>query len=511
MKTTGKRQMGVALALAGIGLIFTGSRALAQSQGGSFALQVEPSAGCPVPQGPLDTGEPTDIALTASVLNPPSGYWYSPCQLNGPYWTQDPVNNTPTSWSIQVQYSQSDPTTFGTPQAGTFSSDVYQASVSAADATLEFFGLVGGYWSITATANVYYNDGACGDTWFGSAFLALPPITVQNAPPPFTVEAMPNSPIALRNEYVGQADPVEVLQGWQVRLTAPAGVANVTWWWQSAVGGPFQLGVGSPLVYTVGTLHSPQMWYTGTVGGVPQTSATRTITEGGVVSPAGAAGFNLTSAGNYTKTGFAVSFTPQAISPIDFALTMSGEVDLQAGSPALTKFQWGFVQSVQGTWNIATTAISITWNPNSMAGAMLTFPSGATTQPLPNPPLLNDAAPGRQLYGTPPPKGIAGGFSAPTALNMQSSAGDTPGLVPATSVPFMDSSFILDTVNYAVVSDNNVSLTFNVWLVVFNVATQQYVPLRQWPWTLAWNTTAWPGPPALGVVATPAPAELAAR
>jgi hypothetical protein len=441
----------------------------------NYTVQVEADySPNPIP-GPVEVGTPTDIDLTAWVLDPPSNSNPYTCEIQGPFWTRDPITNSPDSWSIVVQYSQTDPNSLGTPPSGSYSYSVNQGSVSSADAALSFTANVEGYWSITASAQVYYNNGSCGDQWLGMK--SPPPIKLTFNPlgdQLFDLEGKPDSDIALRNEYVAQILNCEVLKGWKVRYTAPPVNTNVTWWYKPG-GVDTQFGAGNPFERTENTVGTWTTIYFKSTQ-FPNGSAPRTVVVGDVTSPAGAPGFDLQAGGNYTKAGFVVN------SPAGAAITMSGEVDLAGGSPALTKFKWGFIQGVQAVRNTTYTANAITWNAASPNGATLTFPTDMSVKNIPAPPpLINDAPINHQLYGD----------TNPVALGTAGTAQDRPeNAASPLSLPMRDTAMNNSPVSYQILANQNQSWTFTVWVTVFNTETNQYVPLRQRGWTLSWDTTA---------------------
>jgi hypothetical protein len=73
----------------------------------------------------------------------------------------------------------------------------------------------------TATVNLF--GGGLDSTAMGGGFGPLGP--GQQVTYNFDAEGKPNSDLALRNEFVFQADTCEVLKGWQTRYTAPQGNA----------------------------------------------------------------------------------------------------------------------------------------------------------------------------------------------------------------------------------------------------------------------------------------------
>jgi hypothetical protein len=286
--------------------------------------------------------------------------------------------------------------------------------------------------------------------------------------PDFTIEAKPDSEIALNDTYIAQNDTVEVLKGWSVRYTAPAGSSNVKWLHNGN-----QIGTGSPFTRTEETLG------TFTVKMVSaQASHERTLVVGEVES----VGFQLKVGGQYTKSN--PNYPHFVVSPQTPAIEFLGRVQKTATSPNLSQFRWGFIQSTE-----ATVDIQFPYNKDSI---MFHSQSPGTTVKHPQyyyypdvPSDTNDAPKGSQLYGGSPPQSLGTDYNPAVS--------DTPGLpAPVVQKIFADNAGFPVLIEFPI-QTNKLNQKFMVWQVAFHLKTQQYVPLIQQEWKLEWDSQL-PGP-----------------
>jgi len=289
---------------------------------------------------------------------------------------------------------------------------------------------------------------------------------------PFLLEAKPNSAIALLDVYKTQeSNTVEVLKGWKVKYTAPQGVNDPEWFQ-----GANSIGTGSSIEHPEDTVGSFSVTYK--AGGV--TSAARTLVVGAVQSDS----FSLTPGGSYKKS--TDPKLPHFVQrPVDQdpvllpALLMAGRVSKTAPSPELTKFYWGFIQSIELTQNVRLYADEFSPTPGTKGVSVIHTEYFSYSN---IPPGTNDAtARGTQLYHN-----VSANLgSSITGNNLN----DTPGWRKGDgTITRMDNTGQPVTIKFRMNQPNTASYSFKVWQVVYHDTTKQYVPLKQQSWKLEWDT-----------------------
>ncbi len=407
-------------------------------------------------------GQPFTYEFTAAV--DASVVPITPCVLGQPTW----------QWGVGAAYSSSPAGPFVDPPSGSWSHSISLPNSPTTKVTFTSQAL--GYWEFVVAVTVVYQD-SCANVWTGGGDVTLVESTFAAQPPPFKMESMPNSEVAIRNEYVEQIETAEVHKDWKVRYTAPPGgatrwqfrrVGEANWGWISSGGNPVEAnplewiesGVGE---YEIRFARGAQF---------DQFSGTRRIK---VIEPQ-LVEFTLgvpdQGRGQYTKQGFHV------INPDLFAVGFRGNVRATAASPAQLKILWGFVQSVEQLTNITLNWDRITWRPGTPDGTTVRFPSRFSYQSYPT--RMNDAPMGKQLYGG------GGAYALADVLQTTNDTPSTPNSFPRS---FKDSLNQDANVDYDRNQHSAEQIDFVTWVAVYNLETRQYAPLRQIPWTLQIDTT----------------------
>ncbi len=441
-------------------------------------------AGSPGDQGPGTTGiENIPVDLTYKPVFPmaaralagqPFTYEFTaevdvnvlpitPCELGQPTW----------QWGVGAGYSSSPAGPYLDPPYGSWSHSMSSPNSSATAVT--FTTQVEGHWEFVVGVTVEYQD-SCANIWGGGGNVTLVESTFAAAPP-FKMESKPNSLVAIRNEYVEQIGTAEVLKDWNVRYTAPLGGATrwqsrrageTTWIWITQNQIPVE---ANPLEWTEDRVGD---WDIRFARGAAfnEFSAARRIK---VIEPQ-LVNFTLAvpdqGRGQYTKQAYHV------LVPNSYAVGFQGAVDSTAASPSSLKILWGFVQSVEKLMNVTLNWDVIMWTPQTPNGTTVAFPTRLSAQSTPT--RVNDAPLGKQLYD---------GHSPYTLSQQLESTNDTPSAPNSAEQTFKDSLNQATLVKYDRNQHSGQSYAFVTWIVVYNRETQQYMPLRQIPWTLQIDTT----------------------
>lgn len=386
----------------------------------------------------------------------------TPCELGEPTW----------QWGVGAGFSSSPVGPFVDPPYGSWS-DSFSTPNSPATA-LTFTTQLEGHWEFIVGVTVEYQD-SCANVWTGQGQVTLVESTFGAVAPPFKMESMPNSAVAIRNDYVEQIGTAEVLKGWDVRYTAPPGgatqwqvrrVGEANWQWFRKGDVPIQ---ANPIVWTENSVGEFDVRYARGQEFDKFSGARRIkVIEPQLVS------FTLTEGGQYTKAGYHVD-RPPAMDP---AVTFAGSIRATAASPTSDKIRWGFVQSVEFLLNVTRNWNLITWRPGTPDGTTVEFPSRFSAQSTPT--RKNDSAVGKQLY--------TGETSFALGLFPQSRY-DNPYVPNLSFQNPKDSLEQTVRVDYDRNQHSGESWGFVTWVVVLNLETQQYTPLRQIPWTLQIDTT----------------------
>lgn len=260
-------------------------------------VSVTADHGEPDPASPSEAEQAVTISLTAtgSIDGPPSAL----ANITGPTWVRPGSGSPGTAWTIEVLYSETDPGATSTAPAGSFDYSVTQPGVPGSpDATLTFTPHVPGYWSIIARPFASWTDGVV--TWAAEGITVITLVSLQAGGPALKIEGMPDNASALKNVYVEQADTVEVLKSWKVRLTA-SGAGAIDRWEYKRVGTATWTawsGSNNPHEY----YELPGEWEIRYVrGGTP--SDIRRLNCAEIEVPAGDAGFKIQAGGEYRKLG----------------------------------------------------------------------------------------------------------------------------------------------------------------------------------------------------------------
>jgi hypothetical protein len=433
-------------------------------------VTVVQSPSAPLPDISCDDDLP--LVYTASYDNPFDSS--SPCSLTGVSWT----------WSYSsVSLGGS------APPVDSFGMVVSQPSPGAAEYDVTFTPHAAGVWAWTVTASVTATNTCGGGTASGSGSL-ITSVTTVGVPDMFTIETHPNSAVAWPrpNAYVLLPTSVQVLKGWKIRYTAPAGYTNVTWNTPNA-----QFGAGSPYEHTETATGTWVVTMKGTSGGKAKTLGPRTV----VVSDVEADSFIIASNGTYKRIANNV-ITPPANTPTDTAVKFSGRVRVKATLPALTDFKWGYAQSLGGSRVCVRTASNFAWDPLSPDGTIVSRISSVSDKG--NAAIVAPITPAGAI-----PAGTCDQLAAGVllyagqnwALNATGSTDDTPSSPnPVIWTPQVTNAPDLKNVTITYQAPRTTyGLNFQTWIVAYHDTTKQYVPLRQLPWDLTFdsnNAAIWP-------------------
>lgn len=433
--------------------------------------------------------EPVNIKLTASVLNPPwDGYGYT---IVGPFWERPPE---PTTWAVEVFYSETDPEPTGVAEPGTD----YTISLAEFDppssplAAMSFWGLKQGYWTIIAKPFVTYNNGAGGQKWWGEGVAKMMLMTTQKADP-FVFKSKPNTALAIGNEPREQRGGVcEVLVSWEQEYTAPDGVENVKWYSIFGGGKPVPMGTGKTVTWSDNLMGKWEVYCTGTKDGKPWESEKRWVVVGEVESTA----FSLAPGGEYWRDVDNKLWIWSPKFPKDkakAAVLMSGTIGVKAGSPALTTFKWGFVQSVKAdikTVHAYTDKYAAIWD--SPAGTTVTIPKAMIGQSVPEG-AIDVTAEGNILYRSGTELGIPNNtedtpFIPPVGRSLAKVWKVHPMTMIKERIVSLDSTGKLSYHAYSIQQDWSAKYWYQLYQVVYLPRTLQFVPVTQWNWQLSLDT-----------------------
>jgi hypothetical protein len=286
------------------------------------------------------------------------------------------------------------------------------------------------------------------------------------------IQAKPDNPLAINDEYKSQKEPIEALKNWKIKYigeTKGPVPAAVKFRWERKTNAKDEnyksIGDGLILERKEALIGDFDVRLVAIEDNEEKTEYHTTQLHV-VISDVTVVTFKLAVGGEYKKVNGIIA------RPL-YGMIYTFQVNIAANAPPFTKFRTHFIQSLNkgSSVQLKATVDEFTWLETAQIGDVAKYPptieeNGKTNE------TVNDTAKGQNFYGD---KGYVD-------LGKEAWNYDVPLAMPPIVIELNDKP--IATVSYKPDGPETANLRFTLWGIIALRDTKQIVPLKQQDWNL---------------------------